>query len=127
MSRSFEDFAAAEATPMLRYATALTRDAQLAQDVVQECLLRAQQKWQRIGELDAPTAYVKRMITNEYLSWRRRRAARDVAMSHAALDGVGDVKPVIGTMVAIPQDRLVAIANAVRVDPHADMSWLGRR
>ena len=89
MSRSFEDFAAAEVTPMLRYATVLTCDAQLAQDVVQECLLRAQQRWQRIGGLDAPAAYVKRMITNEYLSWRRRRAAKDVAMSHAALDVVG--------------------------------------
>ncbi|MFD9735588.1 sigma-70 family RNA polymerase sigma factor [Umezawaea sp. NPDC059074] len=89
MSRSFEDFTADEATPMLRYAMVLTCDAQLAQDVVQECLLRAQQKWQRIGALDAPAAYVKRMITNEYLSWRRRRAAKDVAMSHAALDAVG--------------------------------------
>ena len=89
MSRSFEDFTAAEVTPMLRYAMVLTCDAQLAQDVVQECLLRAQQKWQRIGELDAPAAYVKRMITNEYLSWRRRKAAKDVAMSHAALDAVG--------------------------------------
>jgi RNA polymerase sigma-70 factor (sigma-E family) len=89
MSRSFEDFATAEATPMLRYAMVLTCDAQLAQDVVQECLLRAQQKWRRIGELDAPAAYVKRMITNEYLSWRRRKAAKDVAMSHAALDAVG--------------------------------------
>jgi RNA polymerase sigma-70 factor (sigma-E family) len=89
MSRSFEDFAADEVTPMLRYAMVLTCDAPLAQDVVQECLLRAQQRWQRIGELDAPAAYVKRMITNEYLSWRRRRAAKDVAMSHAALDAVG--------------------------------------
>ena len=89
MSRSFEDFAADEVTSMLRYAMVLTCDAQLAQDVVQECLLRAQQRWQRIGELDAPAAYVKRMVTNEYLSWRRRRAAKDVAMSHAALDAVG--------------------------------------
>jgi RNA polymerase sigma-70 factor (sigma-E family) len=89
MSRSFDDFAAAEVTPMLRYAMVLTCDAQLAQDVVQECLLRAQQKWSRIGGLDAPSAYVKRMITNEYLSWRRRRAAKDVAMSHAALDDIG--------------------------------------
>ncbi|WNV90539.1 sigma-70 family RNA polymerase sigma factor [Umezawaea sp. Da 62-37] len=89
MRRSFEDFADAEVTPMLRYATVLTCDAHLAQDVVQECLLRAQQKWQRIGDLDQPAAYVKKMITNEYLSWRRRKAAKDVTMSHAALDDVG--------------------------------------
>lgn len=72
MTTSFDDFAADQVTPLLRYATVLTCDPHLAQDVVQECLLRAQQRWARIGGLDAPAAYVKRMVTNEYLSWRRR-------------------------------------------------------
>ncbi|WP_433265160.1 SigE family RNA polymerase sigma factor [Actinosynnema sp. CS-041913] len=72
MTTSFEDFAADQVTPLLRYATVLTGDPHLAQDVVQECLLRAQQRWGRIGGLDAPGAYLKRMVTNEYLSWRRR-------------------------------------------------------
>ncbi|MEU7528584.1 SigE family RNA polymerase sigma factor [Saccharothrix sp. NPDC042600] len=72
MTTSFEDFAAGQVTPLLRYATVLTGDPHLAQDVVQECLLRAQQRWARIGGLDAPAAYLKRMVTNEYLSWRRR-------------------------------------------------------
>jgi RNA polymerase sigma-70 factor (sigma-E family) len=85
----FDEFAAAQITPLLRYATVLTCDPHLAQDVVQECLLRAQQKWARISGVDAPGAYVKRMVTNEYLSWRRRRAAKDVATEHAALDVLG--------------------------------------
>ncbi len=72
MATSFEDFAAGQVTPLLRYATVLTGDPHLAQDVVQECLLRAQQRWARIGGLDAPAAYLKRMVTNEFLSWRRR-------------------------------------------------------
>ncbi|MFD1148429.1 SigE family RNA polymerase sigma factor [Saccharothrix hoggarensis] len=72
MTTSFEDFAAGQVTPLLRYATVLTGDPHLAQDVVQECLLRAQQRWSRIAAVDAPVAYVKRMVTNEYLSWRRR-------------------------------------------------------
>ncbi|MBB5805832.1 RNA polymerase sigma-70 factor (sigma-E family) [Saccharothrix ecbatanensis] len=72
MTTSFEDFATGQVTPLLRYATVLTGDPHLAQDVVQECLLRAQQRWSRIAKLDAPTAYLKRMVTNEYLSWRRR-------------------------------------------------------
>ncbi|WP_033442602.1 SigE family RNA polymerase sigma factor [Saccharothrix sp. NRRL B-16314] len=74
MTTSFEDFATGQVTPLLRYATVLTGDPHLAQDVVQECLLRAQQRWSRIAKLDAPAAYVKRMVTNEYLGWRRRRA-----------------------------------------------------
>jgi RNA polymerase sigma factor (sigma-70 family) len=39
--------------------------------------------------MDAPEAYVRRMITNEYLSWRRRRAARAIASTHGTLDALG--------------------------------------
>ncbi|HET9141800.1 SigE family RNA polymerase sigma factor [Actinophytocola sp.] len=83
---SFEEFVAHRLDPLLRYATVLTCDAHLAQDVVQEVLLRAQQRWPRIAATDNPSAYVKRMVTNEYLSWRRRRAARGVALSLSAVD-----------------------------------------
>jgi RNA polymerase sigma-70 factor (sigma-E family) len=91
VSLSFEEFVALRLDALLRYATVLTCDPHLAEDVVQEVLLRAQQRWPRIGEMDAPAAYVKRMVTNEYLSWRRRRAAREVAASKAML--VGPVVP----------------------------------
>lgn len=90
---SFEEFVAIRLNALLRYATVLTCDPNLAEDVVQEVLLRAQQRWSRIGELDAPAAYVKRMVTNEYLSWRRRRAVREVAASKAMLDAVGPAIP----------------------------------
>ncbi|MEU5694190.1 SigE family RNA polymerase sigma factor [Actinosynnema sp. NPDC020468] len=72
MTTSFEEFAAGQVTPLLRYATALAGDPHLAQDLVQESLLRAQQRWKRIGDLAHPAAYLKRMVTNEFLSWRRR-------------------------------------------------------
>jgi len=93
VSLGFEEFVALRLDALLRYATVLTCDPHLAEDVVQEVLLRAQQRWPRIGEMDAPAAYVKRMVTNEYLSWRRRRAAREVAASKAMLDAVGPVVP----------------------------------
>ncbi|MBB5955221.1 RNA polymerase sigma-70 factor (sigma-E family) [Saccharothrix tamanrassetensis] len=87
MTTSFEDFAAGQVTPLLRYATVLTGDPHLAQDVVQECLLRAQQRWARIGGLDAPGAYLKRMVTNEFLSWRRRFKV------HSTLTGIDPPTP----------------------------------
>lgn len=87
MTDSFEDFATRQVTPLLRYATVLTGDPHLAQDVVQECLLRAQQRWARISEVDAPAAYLKRMVTNEFLGWRRRRKA------HAPLHAVDPPGP----------------------------------
>ena len=35
-----------------------------------------------------PDLYVRRMVTNEYLSWRRRGAARDIASEHSTLDAI---------------------------------------
>ncbi len=71
---TFDDFAAERLPALLRFAAVLTGDRGLAEDVLQEVLLRAHQRWAHIGGLDVPEAYVRRMITNEYLSWRRRWA-----------------------------------------------------
>ncbi|QFU94548.1 RNA polymerase sigma-E factor [Amycolatopsis sp. YIM 10] len=86
---TFDEFVAQRLEPLLRYATVLTCDPYLAQDVVQESLLRAQQRWPRIAATGQPAAYVKRMVTNEYLSWRRRRARTDVSLSPADLEALG--------------------------------------
>jgi RNA polymerase sigma-70 factor (sigma-E family) len=93
VSDGYDRFVADRLDRLLRYATALTCDRHLAQDVVQDVLLRVHHRWDRISVMDAPHLYVRRMITNEYLSWRRRRAARDVVASHSALD---EVAPVVG-------------------------------
>lgn len=91
MPPTFEEFLAERLESLLRYATALTCDPHLAQDVVQDVLIRAQSRWPRIASVEQPVAYVKRMIANEYLSWRRRRANRDVTLSNPVL---ADVAPV---------------------------------
>ena len=43
---------------------------------MQEVLARAQVRWRRIGDVDNPEVYVRRMVVNEYLSWRRSWASR---------------------------------------------------
>lgn len=78
----FEDFAAARLTALLRYAVLLTGDREQARDLVQEVLTRALVKWDRISALDEPYAYVRRMVTNEHLSWRRRRRVRTVPLEN---------------------------------------------
>jgi len=83
---TFDEFVSVRLSAMVRYATVLTWDPHLAEDIVQDVLVRAQARWSRIGRLDAPEAYVKRMVLNEFLSWRRRRAARAVPMSREVLD-----------------------------------------
>jgi RNA polymerase sigma-70 factor (sigma-E family) len=75
---TFERFAVARLPSLVRYAIVLTGDRYLAQDIVQEVLARAQVRWRRISAADSPEAYVRRMVLNEYLSWRRSWAARKV-------------------------------------------------
>jgi RNA polymerase sigma-70 factor (sigma-E family) len=69
---TFDEFAAARLPAVLRFATALTGDPELAKDLVQEVLIRVSGRWQKIGQLDRPEAYIRKMVINEYLSWRRR-------------------------------------------------------
>jgi RNA polymerase sigma-70 factor (sigma-E family) len=73
--------------PLLRFAVVLTDDPELAQDLVQDVLLRAQQRWERIGAVARPHAYVRRMVANEAISWKRKWA-RIEARPDADIDRV---------------------------------------
>lgn len=81
----FEEFAAARLPALMRYATLLSGDRDQAHDIVQEVFTRALVKWERITRADEPYAYVRRMVTNEYLSQRRRRQVPTVTL-HPGLD-----------------------------------------
>jgi RNA polymerase sigma-70 factor (sigma-E family) len=82
----FDEFATARLPALLRYATVLSGDADLARDLVQEVLVRALLKWRRVSAADEPYAYVRTMVTNEYLSLMRRRQVRAAATRYEALD-----------------------------------------
>jgi len=109
---TFDEFVAERLDQLLRYATALTCDPHLAKDVVQELLLRAQQHWRRIEKTDQPMAYVRRMIVNEYLSWRRRRVNRDVMLAHAQLT---DISPTIDDLTSRYDERQAMLGRIVRL------------
>ncbi len=74
MSDAFEVYARRELPGLLRLAGVLAGDRATGEDVVQEVLLRASRQWTRICAAGAPDAYVRRMVVNEYISWRRKWA-----------------------------------------------------
>jgi len=80
-----DDVVRAHLPGLLRYATVLTGDGHTAADLVQEVLLRAHVRWNRIAMMDRPDLYLRRMVTNEHLSWRRRWHVRTI---HAATDDI---------------------------------------
>jgi len=69
---TFGEYVAWRLPALLRFAAVLTGDRDLAHDIVQEVLARAHVRWRRIGQLDIPDRYVRKMVVNEFLSWRRR-------------------------------------------------------
>jgi RNA polymerase sigma-70 factor (sigma-E family) len=83
---TFEEFVAARLAALVRYATVVTWDPYLAEDVIQDVLVRARANWPRIARHEAPELYVKRMVVNEFLSWRRRKAARLVPLSGDSME-----------------------------------------
>jgi RNA polymerase sigma-70 factor (sigma-E family) len=71
---SFDEFVSTRMPPVLRFAGVLTGDRHLAEDIVQDVLLKVHKRWDTIADLDRPDAYVRRMVVNEYISWRRKWA-----------------------------------------------------
>lgn len=67
----FEGFVAARSDHLLRTAYLLTRDHQLAEDLLQTALAKAWGAWKRIGT--DHEAYVRRILVNTYASWWRRK------------------------------------------------------
>lgn len=72
---------------LLRFAYLLCRDAGRAEDLVQDALVRMMRSR---ASIDAPAAYARKVIVNEYLGWRRRFSSREVIGTDGLDAGVAD-------------------------------------
>jgi RNA polymerase sigma-70 factor (sigma-E family) len=71
---AFDAFVVSRGPALVRFAHALSGDAFLAEDLVQEVLVKAHRRWDR---LDAPEAYLRTALCRELISWRRRRSSTE--------------------------------------------------
>lgn len=76
----FEDFVRAAGPDLVRFARVVTGDSHRGEDAAQAALAKALPRWGRIEQLDDPVNYVKKMIVNGELSWRRRLSFREVVV-----------------------------------------------
>lgn len=74
----FDDFVVGRGPALLRLGYLLTDDRALAEDVVQEAVLKVHRRWSHTAAVERPEAYVRRVMVNEFASWRRRRASTEV-------------------------------------------------
>jgi RNA polymerase sigma-70 factor (sigma-E family) len=63
--------------PLVRLATLLTRDLGLAEEIVQDCFVALHQRWRRLRDPEAGTAYLRRCVVNGSRSALRRRGVAE--------------------------------------------------
>lgn len=68
---TFEEYAAASWPSLYRGAYLLTGNHADAEDVAQQALIKAHGAWSKVIGSDSPNAYVRRILTNTFLSSRR--------------------------------------------------------
>ena len=94
------------------FATILTGKPWLADEVVSNVLGKAFEQWERISAADNPHAYVRRMVVNEYMDWRRR-----LRFLHPTADPLDHDQPVAS----------VEAAHAERDEMRARLAALPRK
>ena len=114
---TFETYIGTHLDRLCRFSAVLTGDRSTADDVLQAVLERALRQWDHIGDVDSPHAYVRRMLVNEYLSWRRRMTRSVPVADLAALlpsspdhaDARGDAIELLGLVQALPSRQRAAV------------------
>jgi RNA polymerase sigma-70 factor (sigma-E family) len=109
---SFVAFVTARQRALLRAATLVSGDAHLAEDLVQEALVKLAVRWDRVGPGE-PEAYVRRVLYRDLVSWRRRfrRERLGEVPDVAASSPGGDDRVVLQAALArlTPKQRAVLV------------------
>jgi RNA polymerase sigma factor (sigma-70 family) len=74
-AESFDRFVLEHRVGLVRYAALLAGSVAQGEDLVQDVLVRLYPRWSDLAE---PLPYVRRSVTNEFLSWRRRWSTRHI-------------------------------------------------
>jgi RNA polymerase sigma-70 factor (sigma-E family) len=75
----FREFVEARSNALLRAGWLLTGDWGSAEDLVQTALAAAWPRWASLTRQDAPELYVRKIMVNTFLRWRKRRWNGEVA------------------------------------------------
>lgn len=107
---SFGAFFRREYHSVLGLAIALGRDRWTAEDLTQEAFTDAERRWSRVGTLDQPEAWVRRVVVNKSISRWRRQSAEARALRRMPNRGNPNPDPQLSA-------EAVEVWNAVRSLP----------
>ena len=116
----FETFYRREYRPVVGLVVALGGDTASAEDVAQEAFLAAKRQWEKVGRLDKPAAWVRKVVAKKSISlWRHRGAeARALARMNRSASGSAADDPEFSAATvevwqavrALPKRQAVALA-----------------
>ena len=87
---AFSEFASSRSASLFRTAYLVIGDYQLAQDLVQESLVKTYLAWPRLRDVTNAAAYTRRVIVTTCVSWRRRRSFTERPANHIPDTSVPD-------------------------------------
>lgn len=97
----FTEWASGCQQGLLRAAWLLTGDAQRAEDLVQEALVKVALRWSRLRDGN-PTAYARQVVVRDNISWWRRRRHLDDLSEPAGERAYLELPPAV-----LPDGRLL--------------------
>lgn len=113
----FEALAADASGQLLRFCYVLTRDWQLAEDLLQTSLITTWRHWNRIQNVEAAPAYLRTVICHTHARWWRRKWRNeqpfDVLPNLAGPDAttqVDDRDLLHSALLALPARQRTALA-----------------
>jgi RNA polymerase sigma factor (sigma-70 family) len=122
--QEFSTWARDETPALLRRARLLCLDAQLAEDLVQDTLVRLYLSWSRIDRDANPVGYAHRTMFHHFVSGRRRRSSQERPVAEpedrpgtaraSSTDAVNlrlDLRAALGSLSAV--ERCVVMARYV--------------
>lgn len=76
----FADFVRTNTPSLLRTAYLLTGNPTDAEELVQQTLVHLYPKWDKVAAADQPLAYVRRSLSNTFISGTRRASSREITV-----------------------------------------------
>jgi RNA polymerase sigma-70 factor (sigma-E family) len=106
---SYDEYVATRWTALYRTAYLLTGNHADAEDLAQTALVKAYLAWSKVSAASSPDAYVRRILTNAFLSGRRPLR---VSREHLV-----DVTPEVAAAPPVAEDRLVLWPHVATLAP----------
>jgi RNA polymerase sigma-70 factor (sigma-E family) len=83
---TFDEYVRVRGPALVRLARLIAGDPHRGEDLVQDVLTRAYPRWSRIVAGGRPDVYLRRMLINAHLSWRRKRSSGEAATGRVPVE-----------------------------------------